>query len=86
MYRCTPHGWLTRDPGSVPVLFFILFCWVWEIQLLMQIIINRIAVIAESRETARRVKYGTVIIITSINVAVFSIWIPSHMNPPVNDT
>ena len=80
------YGWLTSGPGSVPVLFFILFCWVWEIQLLMQIIINRISVIAESQKTVRRVKYGTVAIITSINVAVFCIWIPSHMSPPVNDT
>lgn len=70
----------------MPVLFFILFCWVWEIQLLMQIIINRISVIAESKKTVRMVKYGTVVIITSINVAVFCIWIPSHMSPPVNDT
>ncbi|KAK8084294.1 hypothetical protein PG997_005565 [Apiospora hydei] len=81
-------GWLFLDgilKPTVPVLFFILFCWVFEIQLLMQIIINRIAVIAESQSTVRLIKYGTVIIITLINISVFIIWIPSHLDPPVND-
>ncbi|KAL6702698.1 hypothetical protein ACN47E_001022 [Coniothyrium glycines] len=82
-------GWLflTGLLGpTVPVLFFILFLWVFEIQLLMQIIINRIALIAEHRKTVRNIKWGTVVLITSINVAVFCIWIPSHTNPPVSKT
>lgn len=28
------------------------------------------------------IKWGTVAIITSINIAVFIIWIPSHLSPP----
>jgi hypothetical protein len=52
----------------------------------MQIIINRIALIAEHRSTVAKLKWGTVAIITSINVAVFIIWIPSHMVPPVSQT
>lgn len=72
------------DQTSIPVLFFILICWVFEIQLLMQIIINRIALIAEHRKTIWRIKWGTVAIITAINIAVFCIWIPSHMIPPVS--
>jgi hypothetical protein len=71
---------------SLPVLFFILFFWVFEIQLLMQIIINRIALIAEHRSTVTKLKWGTVALITSINIAVFVIWIPSHTVPPVSDT
>jgi hypothetical protein len=71
---------------SLPVLFFILFFWVFEIQLLMQIIINRIALIAEHRSTVTRLKWGTVALITSINIAVFVIWIPAHTVPPVSDT
>lgn len=69
---------------SVPLLFFILFTWVFEIQLLMQIIINRIAVIAESPKTIRQLKYGTAIFITLINIAVFCIFIPAHLEPPVS--
>ncbi|OTA99544.1 hypothetical protein M426DRAFT_325013 [Hypoxylon sp. CI-4A] len=81
--------WITGvfgDTPSIPLLFFILFFWVFEIQLLMQIIINRIAVIAESRDTIRLLKWGTVIIITTINIAVFCIFIPAHLVPPVSQT
>jgi hypothetical protein len=42
--------------ASVPSLFMGLFCWVWEIQLLMQIIINRTAVIVDDRRLMARVK------------------------------
>ena len=49
----------------------------------MQIIINRIALIAEHRKTVRNIKWGTVIVITAINIAVFVIWIPAHVVPPV---
>ncbi|KAK7931310.1 hypothetical protein PG985_002022 [Apiospora marii] len=81
-------GWLFLDgilQPTVPVLFFILFCWVFEIQLLMQIIINRIGVIAESQATVRKIKYGTIVIITLINVSVFVIWIPAHLAVPPSE-
>lgn len=79
-------GWLFLNGvlgPTVPVLFFILVFWVFEIQLLMQIIINRIALIAENRKAIWRLKWGTVAIITATNIAVFVIWIPAHINPPV---
>jgi hypothetical protein len=50
----------------------------------MQIIINRIALIAEHRSTIWRIKWGTVAIITTVNVAVFIIWIPAHTSPPAS--
>jgi hypothetical protein len=59
---------------------------VFEIQLLMQIIINRIALIAEHRSTVTRLKWGTVALITTINIAVFIIWIPAHTVPPISGT
>lgn len=52
----------------------------------MQIIINRIALIAEHRKTVWNIKWGTVIIITTINIAVFCIWISAHTVPPVSET
>lgn len=61
-----------------------LFFWVFEVQLLMQIIINRIAIIAESATTIRRLKWGTAVTMTAINIAVFNIWIPAHRDPPVS--
>lgn len=45
----------------------------------MQIIINRIAVVAEDRRLVDKVKWGTAALITSVNIAVFVIWIPGHM-------
>ncbi|KAH0292379.1 hypothetical protein M436DRAFT_61018 [Aureobasidium namibiae CBS 147.97] len=68
------------------LLFFILVFYALEVQLLMQIIINRIAVIAERRPTATKLKIATAVIISCINIAVFCIFIPSHMMPPVNQT
>ncbi|KAI1477705.1 hypothetical protein K445DRAFT_321957 [Daldinia sp. EC12] len=72
------------DTPSVPLLFFILLSWVFEIQFLMQIIINRIAVIAERQDTIWKLKYGTAVVITAINIAVFCIFIPAHVVPPVS--
>ncbi|KUJ06336.1 uncharacterized protein LY89DRAFT_726641 [Mollisia scopiformis] len=67
-------GWLFLDEvlgSSVPVLFSLLFLWVFEVQLLLQIIsINRIAVVLDNRELIRRLE------------AVFIIWIPAHLVPP----
>ncbi|KAI0602687.1 hypothetical protein F4775DRAFT_150225 [Biscogniauxia sp. FL1348] len=77
-------GWLFLDGAigaTVPVLFIILALWVFEIQLLMQIIINRIAVISDSGKTISRMKWGTVAIISIINIMVFIIWIPAHLSP-----
>ncbi|KAL2211649.1 hypothetical protein CC79DRAFT_1317741 [Sarocladium strictum] len=82
-------GWLFLGGHigpSLPVLLFILIFWVLEIQLLMQIIVNRVAIIAESQTTVRYLKWGTAGVITAINIAVFIIWIPSHLNPPVSQT
>ncbi|KAK7178250.1 hypothetical protein PSPO01_15706 [Paraphaeosphaeria sporulosa] len=78
-------GWVFLDGyigPTVPTLFFILFCWIFEIQLLMQIIINRIALIAEHRRTVWRIKWGTALIITTVNILVMVIWIPAHLDPP----
>ncbi|CAD0044642.1 unnamed protein product [Aureobasidium pullulans] len=81
-------GWLTVDVvKTTPVLlFFILVFYALEVQLLMQIIINRIAVIAERRPTATKLKIVTAVLISCINIAVFCIFIPSHLMPPVNQT
>ncbi|MCJ1383869.1 hypothetical protein MMC17_006983 [Xylographa soralifera] len=80
-------AWLYLDgyfQPSVVLGFFILFLWVFEIQLLMQIIINRITVVVEDRRFAIKVKWGVAVLITCVNIAVFCIWIPSHQDPPVS--
>ncbi|KAL1305386.1 hypothetical protein AAFC00_002279 [Neodothiora populina] len=78
-------GWLFLHEvlgATAIVLFWILFCYVFEVQLLLQIIINRIAIFTERRSTATYMKWGTAIFITCVNIVVFCIWIPAHMVPP----
>jgi hypothetical protein len=50
------HDFLTDYGHSVPILFFVLVFYVFEVQLLMQIIINRIAVVIENRRWIAKVK------------------------------
>ncbi|KAI0159957.1 hypothetical protein GGR52DRAFT_171316 [Hypoxylon sp. FL1284] len=77
-------GGMFGEKPTVPLLFFILLAWVFQIQLLMQIIINRIAIISECQGTIRRMKWWTALIISCINIAVFCIFIPAHLDPPVS--
>lgn len=80
-------GWLMLEgilAATVPTLFAFLVFYAFEIQFLMQIIVNRIGIIAETREIVVRVKWTTAVIITVINIAVFCIWIPAHLDPPVS--
>ena len=68
----------------ISVLFALLFFWVFEIQLLMQIIINQIFIVAKNRELMIRVKWITAVIITLINIFMFCIWISAHLNLSVS--
>ncbi|KAK3208637.1 hypothetical protein GRF29_77g1475359 [Pseudopithomyces chartarum] len=80
-------AWLFLDgtiPAGVPTFFFILLCWVFEIQFLMQIIVNRISLIAENQKTVKKIKWGTMIIISCINICVFCVFIPAHLDPPAS--
>lgn len=61
------------------IYFFILFLWVFQIHCIMQIIINRIALLAISPTTVRRLKWGVFIILALINISVFCIWIPARL-------
>ncbi|KAH8198276.1 hypothetical protein TruAng_007574 [Truncatella angustata] len=82
-------AWLFLDgvlSSTVPVLFFILLLWVFEVQLLMQIIINRIAIIHENQRFISWLKWGCFSGIFVIEILVFCIWIPAHMDPPLSQT
>jgi hypothetical protein len=48
----------------------------------LQLIINRLSVVVSDRITASRVKWSVAAIITLVNIAVFAIFIPAHLNPP----
>ncbi|CAM1509352.1 Fc.00g030910.m01.CDS01 [Cosmosporella sp. VM-42] len=66
-------------PPSFEFFFFLLFLWVFQIHCIMQIIINRIALLAVSPTIVRRLKWGVFILLALINVSVFCIWIPARL-------
>ncbi|KAL6157174.1 hypothetical protein ACJQWK_07170 [Exserohilum turcicum] len=54
-------------------------CWVVQIQMLPQIIINRICLIMQDRKKGKRLIIGSAIFITLINISVFFVWIPARL-------
>ncbi|KAF4977898.1 hypothetical protein FZEAL_5646 [Fusarium zealandicum] len=68
----------TISPGF-EIYFAFLFLWVFQIHCIMQIIVNRIALLAVSPTTVRRLKWGIFIILAVINISVFCIWIPARL-------
>ncbi|KAK6217749.1 jun-like transcription factor [Pestalotiopsis sp. IQ-011] len=71
----TPSFWLWLG---------ILIVWVAQTQLLVQIIINRIALLMMVRSQATRLKWSVAGLMTAINISVFCIWIPARLQ--INDT
>jgi hypothetical protein len=53
--------------------------WATMVQLLPQIIINRIGLILDNRKRLHLYKYGTAGIMTLVCISVFCIWIPARM-------
>ncbi|KAH0610103.1 uncharacterized protein H6S33_012649 [Morchella sextelata] len=84
MIACTAitiQGWLlltNQTPLNIPYAVILLTFWVFQVQLLMQIIINRCAVVMFDKRRANHIKWGTAIVVTMINISVFIIWIPAH--------
>ncbi|KAF9694796.1 hypothetical protein EKO04_007410 [Ascochyta lentis] len=64
---------------SFAFYFTILFWWCIQVQLLLQIIINRIRVIIPDRRHSRNIMIGTAVFVTAINISVFNIWIPARL-------
>lgn len=53
--------------------------WSIQVQLLLQIIINRVRIILADRHKGRVLMIGTAVIVTLINISVFCIWIPARL-------
>ncbi|KAJ4322716.1 hypothetical protein N0V94_002234 [Neodidymelliopsis sp. IMI 364377] len=64
---------------SFAFYFTILFWWCIQVQLLLQIIINRIRVIVPDRRHSRQIMIATAVFVTAINLSVFTIWIPARL-------
>ncbi|UPX10432.1 uncharacterized protein EKO05_0001093 [Ascochyta rabiei] len=57
----------------------ILLSWSIQVQLLLQIIINRVRIILADKRKGRFLMIGTAIIVTMINISVFCIWMPARL-------
>ncbi|KAF2010181.1 hypothetical protein BU24DRAFT_400921 [Aaosphaeria arxii CBS 175.79] len=64
---------------SFAFYFTILFWWCIQVQLLLQIIINRIRVIVPDRRKSKHIMIATATVVTMINISVFCIWIPARL-------
>ncbi|KAI0471036.1 hypothetical protein GGR56DRAFT_683191 [Xylariaceae sp. FL0804] len=64
--------------------FFILVLWVFQSQLIVQIIANRLALLILVKSKARTLKLSILAIMTAINISVFIIWIPARLE--INST
>jgi len=64
---------------SFAFYFSILFFWCIQVQLLLQIVINRIRVIIPDRRRSRAIMISTAVFVTVINISVFNIWIPARL-------
>lgn len=54
-------------------------CWSLQIQLLMQIIINRIAFLMAVPGAARSLKWSVFLLLLLVNISVMVIWTPAHL-------
>ncbi|KAI0423008.1 hypothetical protein F5X98DRAFT_369024 [Xylaria grammica] len=59
--------------------FIILTLWALQVQLLLQIIINRCQIIAHDKQFTQRLKIGVAVLITVVNISVYNIWIPARL-------
>ncbi|KAF2014551.1 hypothetical protein BU24DRAFT_451561 [Aaosphaeria arxii CBS 175.79] len=59
--------------------FFLLVLWAFQVQLLLQIIINRIRVILPNRRKGFIIMYSVALIVSCIIISVFCIWVPARL-------
>ncbi|KAI1343252.1 hypothetical protein F5Y15DRAFT_228836 [Xylariaceae sp. FL0016] len=62
----------------------IVFLWCFQVQLLIQIIVNRVSLLMAIKSTTEKLKWILFAIILGINISVFCIWIPARLN--ISDT
>ncbi|WDK21616.1 hypothetical protein CGRA01v4_12906 [Colletotrichum graminicola] len=53
--------------------------WALQVQFLLQIIINRCAILLDNPKHSLRLKVGVAVLITAVNISVYNIWIPARL-------
>lgn len=64
---------------NIYILVTIVIAWSIELQALLQIIINRVALLIPNKRKVAYIKWGVAVIMTLINLSVFIIWIPARL-------
>ncbi|KAF9631677.1 hypothetical protein BFW01_g2539 [Lasiodiplodia theobromae] len=64
---------------SFEFFFFVLCLWVIQIQVLLQIIVNRIALLLPDPRQVNKIKWSVAAYVGVINLSVFCIWIPAQL-------
>lgn len=68
-----------RSPANTYSKFLSVTLWALQVQFLLQIIINRCAILLPDKRFARNLKIGVAVTITAINISVYNIWIPARL-------
>ncbi|KAK6865043.1 hypothetical protein PG995_001571 [Apiospora arundinis] len=66
-------------PGSLPFYFAIVLLWVFQIQCIMGILVNRVSLLMYNPSRSRRLKWSVVALLGIINLSGFFIFIPSQL-------
>ncbi|EKG14645.1 hypothetical protein MPH_08118 [Macrophomina phaseolina MS6] len=66
-------------PPSFEFYFFVLVLWVIQIQVILQIIVNRVGLLVPDKDRVRNMKWFVGIYVGIINVSVFCIWMPAQL-------
>ncbi|KAK7948858.1 uncharacterized protein PG986_009744 [Apiospora aurea] len=61
------------------LFFFLLVAWVFQVQCIIQIIINRIALLMRDRKIINRMIWSCALGLGVVNISVFCIWIPARL-------
>ncbi|KAI1276064.1 hypothetical protein F5Y07DRAFT_367982 [Xylaria sp. FL0933] len=64
---------------SFQFFFFLVTLWVFQVQCIMQILINRIGLITRDQKKINRIKWGVAGALFLVNVSVYVIWIPARL-------
>ncbi|KAM5528250.1 hypothetical protein FOXYSP1_19519 [Fusarium oxysporum f. sp. phaseoli] len=70
---------LAYIPPSFAFYFTIVTTWAFQVQFLLQIIVNRCSILLTDKKKAYRLMIGVAVLITVINISVYTIWIPAHL-------
>lgn len=62
----------------------IVILWCFQLHCLIQIIVNRCALLIPSRRTKFILKWGCCVVVLFINISVFCIWVPAQLQ--ISDT